>query len=150
MVLLRLATSGVVVLAAFTFASCAPSPTPAASPGLGSEAGLPPSASRTPSVASSPLPVAPPPTTPSDVMSAARSTFDTCYARARAADSRLGRTAVNITFTIDGTGVAKTVDLQYRNRFDDAAKDCMRDAALSLHFPASMQGTQTGTITFAP
>jgi hypothetical protein len=138
--------SRVVVLAAIALASCAPSPSPAASPGSGSEAASPPS------TATSTVPVAPPPppATASEVMAAARSAFDACYARARAANSLLGRTAVKITYTVDETGTAKTADLQYRNRFDDAAKDCMRDAALSVRFPASMQGTQTGTITFAP
>ena len=51
---------------------------------------------------------------------------------------------------VDADGMPHTVDLKYRNRFDDRAKDCMRDAALSLRFPASMQGTQTGTIAFTP
>ena len=62
----------------------------------------------------------------------------------------MGRTKVEITFTINADGRPQTVDLKYRNRFDDQAKECMRDAALSLRFPASMQGTQTATIQFAP
>ena len=55
-----------------------------------------------------------------------------------------------MTFTINADGRPQTVDLKYRNRMDDGAKECMRDAALSLQFPASMQGTQTATIVFTP
>jgi hypothetical protein len=84
------------------------------------------------------------------VLTSARAHFEPCYAQARAADPRLGRTSVAITFTVDPSGTPTTVDLRYRNRFDDAAKDCMRDAALAVRFPASMQGTQSGTIAFAP
>jgi hypothetical protein len=57
---------------------------------------------------------------------------------------------VEITFTINADGRPQTVDLKYRNRFDDQAKECMRDAALSLRFPASLQGIQAATIQFAP
>ena len=62
----------------------------------------------------------------------------------------LGRTKVAMTFTIGADGKPMTVDLQYRNRMEDRAKECMRDAALSLQFPTSMQGSQTATIVFTP
>ena len=62
----------------------------------------------------------------------------------------MGRTRVELTFNINADGRPQTVDLKYRNRFDDQAKECMRDAALSLRFPASMQGTQTATVRFTP
>ena len=90
------------------------------------------------------------PATPSDVLESNRSAFDACYAQARAKDPALGRTKLEMTFTVNADGMPQTVDLKYRNRMEDRAKECMRDAALSLHFPTSMQGTQTATIVFAP
>lgn len=53
-------------------------------------------------------------------------------------------------FAIDELGKPKTVDFKYNRRLDDHAKDCMRDAALALHFPPSMQGVQTATLLLAP
>ena len=90
------------------------------------------------------------PATPSDVLASNRAAFDACYAQARAVDPTLGRTRVEMTFTIDADGTPHTVDLKYRNRMEDRPKECMRDAALALHFPPSMQGTQTATIVFTP
>jgi hypothetical protein len=95
-------------------------------------------------------PAPPAPATPGEVLDRNRSAFDACYARALAADASLGRTRVDITFAVSAEGVPQTVDLKYRNRFDDKAKECMRDAALAARFPASMQGAQTATIAFAP
>jgi hypothetical protein len=133
------------VVALFLVA-CAPAPEP-------------PVAAASAPVAASPVPAAPAapvapspsaPTTPSDVVESSRSAFDACYSQARAKDPTLGRTKVEITFTINADGRPQTVDLKYRNRFDDQAKECMRDAALSLRFPASMQGIQAATIQFTP
>jgi hypothetical protein len=121
---------------------CAPAPAPAAAPVAESAASAGP--------ASTPPATASPPATPSDVLASNRAPFDACYAQARAKDPGLGRTRVEMTFTIDACGMPHTVDLKYRNRFDDRAKDCMRDAALALRFPASMQGTQTAAIDFTP
>jgi len=90
------------------------------------------------------------PTSASEVLERGRSRFDACYAQARATDPRLARTSVQITFAIDKTGTPTTVDLHYRNRFGDTAKDCMRDAALSIRFPEALQGTQSATIAFSP
>jgi len=84
------------------------------------------------------------------VLAGHRSAFDACYAQARAKDPALGRTKVEMTFHVNADGTPQTADLKYRNRMDDAAKQCMLDAALSLRFPTSMQGTQTATIVFAP
>jgi outer membrane biosynthesis protein TonB len=123
-------------------AACASTPAP--------EADVPAVASAAPATSA---PVAPPPSapsTPSEVLDRNRSAFDACYTQARAADANLGRTKVEITFAVNADGVPQTVDLKYRNRFDDKAKDCMRDAALAARFPASMQGSQTATIAFAP
>jgi hypothetical protein len=90
------------------------------------------------------------PATPDDVVAGNRSALDACYAQARTSDPKLGRTKVEMTFAIDADGKPKTVDFKYRHRMEDHAKDCMRDAALALHFPPSMQGTQTATILFTP
>jgi len=91
-----------------------------------------------------------PPASPTEVIARDRAPFDSCYARARATDPTLGRTSVEMTFTIDAEGTPRTVDLQYRHRMDDRAKECLRDAALALRFPVSMQGKRSGTIVFTP
>jgi hypothetical protein len=84
------------------------------------------------------------------VLERGRAPLDACYARARTANPNLGRTHIDITFSIDPDGTTKTVDLKYRNKMDDSAKECMRDAALGLRFPVSMAGRQTATIVFTP
>ena len=104
----------------------------------------------TPAAPATPRQLSAAPATPSDVLDRNRTAFDACYAQARAADANLGRTKVEITFAVNAEGVPQTVDLKYRNRFDDKAKDCMRDAALAARFPVTMQGAQTATIVFAP
>jgi hypothetical protein len=139
-------SSKVSAVAAMILVACAPAAEPPVAP-----ARAPVASSMAPAASAGPV-VAPPsaPTTPGDVLESSRSAFDACYAQARAKDPALGRTKVDITFTINADGKPQTVDLKYRNRFDDQAKECMRDAALSLRFSASMQGTQTATIQFAP
>jgi hypothetical protein len=133
------------VVAMFCVA-CAPAPAPAVVAPT-----APVAASATPATSASTAPAASSaPIAPSDVLASNRSAFDACYAQARAKDPALGRTTVGMTFAINADGRPQTVDLKYRNRMDDGAKECMRDAALSLHFPMSMQGTQTATIVFAP
>jgi hypothetical protein len=104
----------------------------------------------TSSAAASPSSVRSPPATVSDVLASDRVKLDACYARARAENPSLGRTSVDMTFTIDAQGEPKTVDLQYKHRMDERAKECLRDAALSLHFPPALQGQQTGKILFSP
>jgi hypothetical protein len=122
--------------------ACAPESPPAAAP---SPAAAPPapSAPAAPATPSAPA-------TPDDVVAANRSGLDACYAKARTLDPKLGHTKVEMTFTIDPDGKPKNVDFKYNRLVQDAAKDCMRDAALGLHFPPSMQGTQTATVHFAP
>jgi hypothetical protein len=133
------------VFVAMAFMACAPAPEPAAAPPAA------PAASSLAPAAPAPSPAPPSvPTTPSEVVESGRAAFDACYAQARTSDPALGRTKVEITFAVNADGRPQTVDLKYRNRFDDRAKECMRDAALGLHFPPSMQGTQTATIAFAP
>ena len=137
------------VVIAMTFLGCAGASGPAAPP-------TPPVAesapSPTPAAASAtPASAAPSaPATPGDVLESNRSAFDACYAQARALNPTLGRTRVEMTFTIGADGKPVTVDLQYRNRMEDRPKECMRDAALSLQFPPSMHGSQTATIVFTP
>ena len=105
-----------------------------------------------PAAAPAPAPAVPPPPPASatDVLSQGRAPFDACYALARKTRPDLARTTVEITFTMDDKGKLLTVDLAYRNRMDDAAKDCMRAAAEALTFPPSLHGKQTGTIVFTP
>jgi hypothetical protein len=91
-----------------------------------------------------------PPQTASDVLTLGREPFDACYRKARAIDPELMQTFVTFSFAIDSTGKPVTAELQYRHRVADSAKDCMRDAALALAFPASMAGRQTGTLAFKP
>ncbi len=97
------------------------------------------------------MPAAPAaPATPDDVVAAGRGPLDACYAKARAEDAKLGHTKVEMTFTVDPDGTPKHVDFKYRHRMSDHAKDCLRDAALGLRFPPSMQGMQVATIVFTP
>jgi len=84
----------------------------------------------------------------SDILASERGPLDACYAAARVADPRLGQTSIGFSLEIDAAGKPITVDLQYRHRVADSAKDCMRDASLALSFPPSMQGRQTTTLTF--
>jgi hypothetical protein len=138
-------SSRIPVLVAMTFIACAPAPKPAATSSAASVTSSPAPA------ATAPAPAPPSvPTAPSEVVESGRAAFDACYAQARTSDPALTRTKVEITFAVNADGRPQTVDLKYRNRFDDRAKECMRDAALGLHFPPSMQGTQTATIAFAP
>ena len=92
----------------------------------------------------------PPPTSATDVLSQGRAPFDACYALARKTRPDLPRTSVEITFSMDDAGKLFSVDLVYRNRMDEATKDCMRTAAEALKFPPSLHGKQTGTIVLAP
>src|SRR3974390_1474801 len=130
---------------AMIFVACTPAPEPA----VGAPS-VPAAASAVPAAPASTAAAPAVPSTPSEVLESNRSAFDGCYAQARASDPALGRTKVEMTFVINAEGKPQTVDLKYRNRFAARAKECMRDAALSLHFPASMQGTQSATLVFTP
>jgi hypothetical protein len=128
-------------------AACAATLSPPSSSSSAQSAGAP-----TPLVESAPSggPSPPPVPTATDILVDNRGSIDACYAKARAADPRLGQTSITFNFAIDSTGKPTTVDLQYRHRLDDGAKECMRDAALALSFPSSMQGRQTATLTLTP
>jgi hypothetical protein len=84
------------------------------------------------------------------VLAQGRAPFDACYALARRTNPDLPRTSVEMTFTMDDGGKLLNVDFAYRNRMDDAAKDCIRNAAEAVRFPPSLRGKQTGTIVFTP
>jgi hypothetical protein len=129
-------------------AACAPTPGVSTATAT-SLSTTPPSASSEAQSPSTSTPSAPP-TSPTEVLAKDRATFDACYARARAANPNLGRTSVEITFTIDAEGKPTSVELQYRHRMDEVAKECLRDAALALRFPPSLAGKQSGTIAFTP
>jgi len=138
-------SSRALTVVAMIFVACVPAPEPAvAAPNA------PVAVSAVPAASAGTVAAPSVPTTPSEVLESNRAAFEGCYAHARAQDPTLGRTKVEMTFTINADGRPQTVDLKYRNRFEDREKECMRDAALSLQFPASMQGTKTATISFSP
>src|SRR5277367_6742809 len=104
--------------------------------------------------ASSPGPAAPPPAQPppartaapaappppssnpdADAVQAARPSLRACYDKARSANAALGRTTVAFSLRVDEKGTVTTVDLEYKHRFDEAAKSCMRDAAFAIKLP---------------
>ena len=131
--------------------SCAPPAGPSSPSANGQEATPPNTSSHDASPPAATTSAPPPaPATPSDVLQSGRAPLDACYERARVADPQLGRTWVEITFDIDATGTPRTVDLHYRNRMAEAAKECMREAALALRFPSSMAGKQMAKISFMP
>jgi hypothetical protein len=102
----------------------------------GGDAGQP-----APVVASAPPAPAATPTTPlpssnpdADAVEAARPSLRACYDKARSANPALGRTMVTLAMHVEG-GHVFSVNIEYKQRFDDASKQCMRDAALAIAFP---------------
>jgi len=140
---------GAVAVALVACASCAPEPTPV-TPVVTSAAASASSEAPTPTATHAPPAAPPAPATVTDVLTANRAAFDTCFTRARGDTPTLGRTSVEMTFTIDADGTPRNVDLRYRRRVEEKFKECLRDAALALHFPASLQGQPSGTIVLAP
>jgi len=127
--------------------ACAPEQ-PACAPSLATNTSASSAAGREPAP-----PTSAPPAVPSSATEAVvqqRAPLDACYTMARASNEKLGRTSIEMAFAIDAEGKPITVDLQYRNRIDEKAKECMRDAALAIRFPPLMQGRQTATVSFAP
>jgi hypothetical protein len=90
------------------------------------------------------------PLTATDLLSRNRGPFDVCYTKARQLKPDLGRTSIDIAFSIDDEGKLFAVELTYRNRMDDDSKACMKAAAEALTFPPTIRGKQTGTIRFPP
>ena len=134
------------LLIALLVLACAPGPEPTVPVGVSTAGTI----STTPT-AQAPTPTLPKvPSSANEVLAAGRAPFDACYAMARKANSNLGHTNVSITFTMDDQAKLLSVDLTYRNRMDDAAKECMRAAAEALKFPPSLHGTQVGVVEFTP
>jgi hypothetical protein len=110
----------------------------------------PPSApAATVSAAPEPLPGA----LPANVGEAAarnRKSFDDCYERARAVNPNLGSTRVDVVVELDASGKPVTVDVHYKHKFDEAAKDCMRTAALALRVAPTNDDHQHATLLFEP
>jgi hypothetical protein len=147
----KVVVANAILVACLAAGSCAPQAPPVTAPATPSATAPAPGATSTPAAPAPAASAAPAtPSTPDDVVAAHRGGLDACYTKARAGDPKLGHTKVEMTFVVDTDGTPKTVDFKYRHRMDDGAKNCMRDAALELHFPASMAGTQTATIVFSP
>ncbi len=119
----------------------------------GSDASLaapatPPSATVTPAA-----PAPPSPTTTGNpdeaAVEAARASLRACYDKARSANAALGRTTMTLSFRVE-SGHVSTVNIDYKNRFDDQAKQCMRDAALAIAFPPGDPRKVEVPVTFEP
>jgi hypothetical protein len=140
-------TTCVVLGIALAFGACAPEQPPS-TPATAATTSAYSAPGREPAPPTAATPAGP--SSPTDAVVQQRASLDACFALARASNPNLGRTSIEIAFAIDTRGKPITVDLQYRHRMDDKAKECMRDAALALRFPPSMQGRQTTTVSFAP
>ncbi len=109
--------------------------------GCGGGSAAAPAPADSPATLSAPAaapPAAPPrPANPdADAVESGRPALRACYDKARAGNASLGRTTVVLSLRVDETGTVSTVDLEYKHRFDDAAKACMREAALAIKLPA--------------
>jgi hypothetical protein len=115
---------------------------PAAAPSATAAA---PSAAPTPA----PSPAPPPPLNPdADAVEHARPSLRLCYDKARSTNQALGRTTVTFSLRVDETGKVSTVDLEYKHRFDEASKACMRAAAFEIRLPAGSPRRVEVPITF--
>jgi TonB family protein len=128
------------VLASSCGGGQASSPAPAASPAAQ------PSAAQ----AAAPAPSAPPPSSnpDADAVEAARPSLHACYDKARHANAALGRTTVTLSLRVVEKGTVTTVDLEYKHRFDEAAKTCMRDAAFAIKLPPGQPRRVEVPVTF--
>src|SRR6202042_1872458 len=104
----------------------------------------------TPAAAAPPSPTpAPAPVNPdADAVEHARPPLRACYDKARRANPALGRTTVTFSLRVDETGKVSTVDLEYKHRFDEASKACMRDAAFAIQLPAGTPRRVEVPLTF--
>ena len=136
---IRSAAAVALLFSAFS-AACggASSQPPPAAPPVLSEASAPPSA--------------PPPVAHSnpdtDAIEAARPSLRACYERARTATGALGRTTVTLSLRVDEAGKVSTVDIEYKHKFDEASKGCMRDAAFAIKLPPGASRRVTAPMTF--
>jgi TonB family protein len=62
----------------------------------------------------------------------------------------LGRTTVTLSLRVDERGQVSTVDLEYKHKFDEASKGCMRDAAFAIKLPPGAARRVTVPMTFEP
>jgi TonB family protein len=85
-----------------------------------------------------------------DAVEASRPALRACYDQARRADPTLARTTVTLSMRVDPSGQVTTVELEYKHRFDDASKQCMRDAALAMKLPTGEPRRVTVPVTFEP
>jgi len=119
----------------------------------GSEASRPaPAGATVPSgTIATPTAPSPPSSNPdADAVEAARSSLRACFDKARSANPALGRTTVTLSLGVDQAGHVSTVDLEYKHRFDDASKSCMRDAAFAIQLPAGQPRKVEVPLTFDP
>jgi hypothetical protein len=114
-------------------------PAPAAPPVL-SEASAPPTAPA-PSVHADP---------DADAIEVARPSLRACYDKARAANAGLGRTTVTLSLRVDERGQVSTVDVEYKHKFDEPSKGCMRDAVFAIKLPPGAPRRVTVPMTFEP
>jgi TonB family protein len=91
---------------------------------------------------------APPPNPDAAAVERARPSLRACYEKARSANPALGRTTVTLSLRVDETGHVSSVDLEYKHRFDEAAKGCMRDAAFTIQLPPGTPRRVEVPITF--
>ena len=113
----------------------------------------PAASSATPSAPSAATPSASPAPSPpinpdADAVERARPSLRVCYDKARSANPALGRTTVTFSLRVDEAGHVSSVDLEYKHRFDEAAKGCMRDAAFAIRLPAGTPRRVEVPVTF--
>lgn len=101
--------------------------------------------------AAAPAATAPPPSAnpDADAVEAARPSLRACYDKARSANAALGRTTVAFSLRVNEKGTVTTVNLEYKHRFDEAAKSCMRDAAFAIKLPGQPRRVEV-PVTFEP
>jgi TonB family protein len=111
-----------------------------------------PATAPAPEAAGPPPPAAPPRSAnpDADAVEASRSALRACYEKARTANPALGRTTVTLSCRVDPAGQVTTVDLEYKHKFDEASKGCMRDAAFAIKMPAGEARRVTVPVTFEP
>jgi TonB family protein len=116
----------------------------------GGQASPPPAAPPPPPPPAAPAATTPPPSTnpDADAVEGARPSLRACYEKARSANPALGRTTVTLSLRVDEAGTVTTVDVQYKHRFDEASKTCMRDAAFAIKLPHGQPRRVEVPITF--
>ena len=119
-----------------------------ASCGGASPSSPPPAPPPAPAEAAAPAPSPAPANPDAGAVESARPALRACYDKARSTNPALGRTTVTVSLRVDESGTVSTVDLEYKHRFDDAAKACLREAALAIKFPAGASRKLEFPLTF--